>query len=128
MSTQNLVTEFHRVFGCAANDQLGLNNTDLVHCRIALMREELTEVIDAMTSGDLMHTARELADLVYVVYGTAVALGIDLDEAVREVHRANMSKLGTDGRPLLRADGKVLKGPHFRAPDVSSAVRRAVTR
>lgn len=86
------------------------------------LREELAEVIDAIDHGKPHHLARELADLVYVAYGTAITPGIDLDIAIREVHRANMSKLGADGRPITRADGKVLKGPHFTPPDMTTAV------
>jgi NTP pyrophosphatase (non-canonical NTP hydrolase) len=96
--------------------------------RKRLLREELAEVIDAIDRGEPHHLARELADLVYVAYGTAITPGIDLDAALREVHRANMSKLGTDGRPITRADGKVLKGPHFTPPDMTAAVTRGAVR
>ena len=68
--------------------------------------------------GRLAELARELADVVYVAYGTAITHGIDLDAVIAEVHRANMSKLDVDGRPVVR-DGKVQKGPNFRPPDLS---------
>lgn len=58
-----------------------------------------------------------------MAYGTALVHGIDLDAVIAEIHRANMTKLGPDGRPLLRADGKVLKGEHYRAPDVAGVLR-----
>lgn len=90
--------------------------------RRKLHDEEHAELADALASGDRHAIAQELADVVYVAFGTALAYGIDLDAAVREVHRANMSKLGDDGRPVLRDDGKVLKGPHYRAPDMREAV------
>lgn len=57
--------------------------------------------------------AKELADLLYVTYGTADTLGIPLADVFEEVHRSNMSKLGLDGRPVRRSDGKVLKGPNY---------------
>jgi predicted HAD superfamily Cof-like phosphohydrolase len=61
---------------------------------------------------------------VYVAYGTALVHGIDLDAVIAEIHRANMTKLGPDGGVTRRADGKVLKGEHYRAPDVSEVLRR----
>lgn len=79
---------------------------------------------EAVSSGDLAAVLRELADVVYVAYGTALTYGVDLDAAVAEVHRANMTKLGPDGRPVVR-DGKVLKGPAFRPPDVRFLVEKA---
>lgn len=63
--------------------------------------------------------AKELADLLYVTYGTADIYGIDLDSVFEEVHRSNMSKLGEDGKPVYREDGKVLKGPNYHEPDLS---------
>lgn len=90
--------------------------------RKRLLREELEEVIQALDSGDILNLAQELADLVYVAYGTAFVPGIDLDAAVAEVHRANMSKLGPDGQFEERPDGKILKGRHYRPPDMRVAV------
>jgi predicted HAD superfamily Cof-like phosphohydrolase len=67
--------------------------------------------------------AKELADGVYVLYGCALSLGIDLDEAVRRVHDSNMSKLGPDGLPIYREDGKVLKGPNYFEPDMTGVAQ-----
>ena len=67
--------------------------------------------------------AKELADILYVCYWTAAKIGIDVNEAFRRVHASNMSKLGPDGKPVKREDGKVLKGPHYHAPDLSRVVR-----
>ena len=121
MGAQDQVAEFHRAFGCAVNG----DDTDKVReLRANLVEEEAEETVQALRSGDsLLTIARELADLIYVAYGTAISLGIDLDAAITEVHRANMSKLGTDGKPVLRDDGKVLKGPNFIRPDMSSVLR-----
>ena len=71
---------------------------------------------------DAFSVAEAVADIVYVVYGTALTYGIDLDPVLREVHRANMSKLGADGKPLLRQDGKVLKSDRYRPPDIAPIV------
>ena len=65
------------------------------------------------------HALKELADLVYVCYQYAENMGWFLDEALDRVHKSNMSKLGEDGKPIYREDGKVLKGPNYKAPDLS---------
>ena len=67
--------------------------------------------------------AKELTDILYVCYWTAAKIGIDVNEAFRRVHASNMSKLGPDGEPVKREDGKVLKGPGYHAPDLSDIVR-----
>ena len=67
--------------------------------------------------------AKELTDILYVCYWTAAKIGIDVNEAFRRVHASNMSKLGPDGKPVKREDGKVLTGPGYHAPDLSDIVR-----
>ena len=116
---QEMVREFHEVFGVAIGQA---PTRDIRTLRARLIAEEANEATAALGCSGLGSIAQELADLVYVTYGTAVSLGIDLDAAVAEVHRANMSKLDPDGRPLLRSDGKVLKGPNYRPPDMRSAL------
>lgn len=94
--------------------------------RMSLMKEELKEVEQAwneeVAEGYEEAVVKELVDLLYVTYGTLVFLGVDADEAFRRVHESNMSKVGDDGRPVYRADGKVLKGPNYKAPDLSDLV------
>lgn len=68
---------------------------------------------------DISKLAKELADLLYVVYGTADVYGIPMDDVFREVHESNMSKLDDNGKVLRRDDGKVLKGPNYRPPDIA---------
>lgn len=101
-------------------------DTNALWLRPTLHREEHDELMDALeafgTGGaevDRMEVARELADVVYVAYGTALLAGIDLDAALREVHRANMQKVREGVR---RSDGKILKGPNFKPPDMTRAV------
>ena len=89
-----------------------------------LIEEEKKELFDefAKTSPEnvnLVNVAKELADLLYVVYGTAAAYGIPIDDVYREVHKSNMSKLGEDGKPIYREDGKVLKGPNYKPADLN---------
>lgn len=96
--------------------------------RLELITEEYTEVFDILETVfperiNRKHLAQELADLLYVIYGTALVYNIDLDIALQQVHGSNMSKLGEDGRPIKRNDGKILKGPNYFEPDMSHAVR-----
>lgn len=81
-------------------------------------REELTKLIHKPPRSSRADLAKELADLLYVVYGTGSALGLDLDEALRRVHESNMSKL-VNGKVQKDAGGKVLKGPNYQPPDLS---------
>lgn len=118
-TVQEMVAEFHEVYGCAIGAPWSPGLSEL---RVCLITEECRETVHAIQTRDLAGIAQELADLAYVVYGTAVSLGIDLDAAISEVHRANMSKLGFDGRPILREDGKVLKGPAYVPPDMSMTI------
>lgn len=119
------VRDFHRAFGLTAHDRPTLVPAELAELRQRLLDEEVAEVGEAVAAGDLAGLAHELADVVYVAYGTALTYGIDLDAVIAEVHRANMSKLGADGKPLYRADGKVAKGPDYRPPDVAGLLARA---
>lgn len=171
---QDQVTEFHRAFGCAVNAHW---TVDLAGLRARLVAEECAELETALGAGDRAGIARELADLAYVVIGTAVTFGVTacharvvagtdfeslrtecrdlcsllavgnwssiavgisrtlravygvalqqgvrLNDAISAVHAANMSKLGPDSEPILREDGKVLKGPDYRPPDMASAL------
>jgi predicted HAD superfamily Cof-like phosphohydrolase len=96
--------------------------SDQALLRQALIEEEVGELADAVRAGDVVGVADALADIVYVAYGTAHVYGIDLDAVLDEVHASNMTKLGADGRPVRRADGKVLKGPHYRPPDIAAVL------
>lgn len=119
MNPYNMVLQFHQVFGCAINDPTRTHN----EMRARLIEEEAAEVAEALRLGDLKKIAKELADLYYVTQGAAITLGIDLERAVELVHRSNMSKLASDGKPIVRDDGKILKGPNYFEPDMTSAVR-----
>jgi predicted HAD superfamily Cof-like phosphohydrolase len=121
-STHDKVAEFHRVFGHAINQPW---SPELVLFRLDLLDEECEECAAALLSGNLTDIAQELSDLVYVAYGTAISLGIDLDAAVAEVHRANMAKLDSAGQPIYRADGKVIKPAGWTPPDMTAAVNGA---
>ncbi|MFE4049265.1 hypothetical protein [Streptomyces sp. YIM B13518] len=123
-SPADLVREFHRAFGLDARDTPSEVSPELAAHRGELLAEEAREVGEVAVTGPLDRLAHELADVVYVAYGTALVHGIDLDAVIAEVHRSNMTKLGPDGQVGRRADGKVLKGDHYEAPDVSAVLRR----
>jgi len=114
----DMVREFTYSMGQPLDEKHGFSRK-LEDMRWALIKEEFAEVRDAVGYADIL---KELADLVYVTYGYAATYGWDLDEAVRRVHKSNMSKLGVDGRPLQRPDGKVLKGPNYKKPDLTDLV------
>ena len=102
---QHMVTDFHHAFDAVHAAVPTVADPTTRALRLTLMTEELHEVDEAMTQNDLPAIAKELADLLYVVYGTAVSYGIDLGPVFREVHRSNMTKVGG----TRRADGKWIK-------------------
>lgn len=114
-----MVLEFHTAFRLPVSPVPTVEvPLELVQLRGDLLDEELDELASAILVRDIVATADALADAVYVLFGTAWTFGIDLDAVLAEVHRSNMSKLGRDGRPILRPDGKVMKGPDYRSPDL----------
>lgn len=109
MDPQSMVEEFHRKFGIAIGHTPNLPDEGTKQLRMKLMQEEFDELKEAMVTQDLTGVAKELADLLYVVYGTAVAYGMDMEPVFREVHRSNLSKVGGH----KRADGKWVKPPTY---------------
>jgi predicted HAD superfamily Cof-like phosphohydrolase len=114
------VGRFHEAFGLPRVSRPTIDiPAGLAKLRVDLLVEEVGEFADATTARDLVGIADALADIIYVAYGAAVTYGIDLDAALREVHRSNMSKLDEHGKPVYRADGKVLKSALYTPPDIS---------
>ncbi|GAA3836229.1 pyrophosphohydrolase domain-containing protein [Streptomyces chiangmaiensis] len=122
-SPASLVREFHLAFGLDVRTVPTEVSPELAAHRGELLAEEAVEVAEVSVTGPLDRLAHEPADLVYIAYGTALVHGIDLDAVIAEIHRANMTKIGPDGTVSRRTDGKVLKGDHYRAPDVSAVLR-----
>lgn len=118
MGVQQLVTEFHQAFELPIGSTPALLDGDRTGLRYELIREELEELAEAQNETDIVGIADALADLAYVVFGAAVEYGIDLDAVIAEVHRSNMTKLGLDGKPVYRADGKVMKGVGYEPPEI----------
>ncbi|MBA2484522.1 MAG: hypothetical protein H0V35_00200 [Nitrospira sp.] len=102
---QAMVEEFHRKFEIAVSDRPLLPEEAIRLLRVRLIQEEFDELKEAMATQDLAGVAKELADLLYVVYGTAVSYGVHMDPVFREVHRSNLSKVGG----FKRDDGKWVK-------------------
>lgn len=134
-SVFDMLEEFHRTYGAAINiDIRSEKGIKLKELRESLIVEESQEVCSELFPVDYIPTDRgkleveavvniqkltkELADLMYVTIGTAVTFGLPLEEVFAEVHKSNMSKLGEDGKPVYREDGKVLKGPNYKEPDL----------
>ena len=82
--------------------------------------EEVREYLEGEENEDIENVAKELADIIYIVCGTAVSYGIPLDKVFEAVHRSNMAKLGPDGKPRRREDGKILKPEGWTPPDIKS--------
>lgn len=126
MTSFEQVGEFHRAFGVPALDVPAIPDQARIDLRFEIIREELRELIEAIERRDMVAIADGLGDLRYVVDGTAHEFGIPLDKVSDAIHRANMSKLGADGKPIYREDGKVLKGPNFVPPEKEiAAILRA---
>lgn len=133
LSNFDKVREFHHAMDM--NSGVWPPSKEEVALRTDLILEEWDEVCNELYPQELIPAglnkpvwvdvalnkqklAKELADLLYVVYGTADSFGIPIDEVFAEVHASNMSKL-VDGKPVKREDGKVLKGPNYKPPDLS---------
>ena len=112
------VGEFMSTFGQTVRTKptLPIKLPQVSRLRVELIEEELQELRKALEDNDVIEVADALTDLLYVVYGSGHAFGIDLDQCFEEVHASNMSKLGEDGQPIFREDGKVLKGPNYFKP------------
>ena len=114
--------EFHTTYGAAASNVPTIVDDETFELRKKLIEEEYKEFLEGHENRDIVEVADALADLAYVVIGTAVSYGIPLDVVFDEVHRSNMSKLGEDGKPIYREDGKVLKGPNYFKPNIKSII------
>ena len=139
-----LVRRFHHVYGLPIQTDGASLERESLDMRMSLIAEEFSELVGAVYgqaaraeiessyrravaaddgTRDTVETADALADLIYVIYGMALETGIDLASVLAEVQRSNMSKLGADGKPVYREDGKVLKGPDYFPPNVEAVLR-----
>ena len=119
------VHEFHSAFGLGINNEPVANiGEDRNLLRFNLMKEENEEYFEAANNGDLVEVADALGDMLYILCGTIIEHGMQykIDEVFNEIQRSNMSKLGEDGKPIYREDGKVLKGPNYFKPNIAKII------
>ena len=122
MSNFTDVKTFMETFGQMVRTKPQFPDEKTMELRYDLIKEELNELELAMKTKNLKEVADALADILYVTYGAGYAYGIDLDKCFKEVQRANMSKLGNDGKPIYNDKGKVMKGPNYLAPNLKQFV------
>lgn len=119
------VAAFHTAFkiGYAKSPKASLGEQKNT-LRYNLMDEENKEYLEAAQNNDLVEVADALGDMLYILCGTIIEHGLQdkIEEVFNEIQRSNMSKLGADGAPIYRADGKVLKGPNYFRPDLKSII------
>ena len=122
MSNFNSVKKFMLTFGQEIKNKAAFPNDKIVRLRYELILEELNALKEAISQNDIKEVADALTDILYVTYGAGHAFGIDLDKCFDEVQNSNMSKLGSDGKPIYNEQGKVMKGPNYFKPDLTRFV------
>lgn len=122
MSNFDNVKKFMKTFGQEVKEKAEFPSHKIISLRYELIKEELTELEEAINKKDIKEVADALTDILYVTYGAGHAFGINLDKCFDEVQKSNMSKLGLDGKPIFNDKGKVLKGPNYFKPDLKRFV------
>ncbi len=122
MSNFESVKTFMKTFGQEVKENAEFPNDKITSLRYDLISEELTELKEAIDKKDIKEVADALTDILYVTYGAGHAFGINLDKCFNEVQRSNMSKLGSDGKPIYNDKGKVMKGPNYFKPNLGKFV------
>ena len=113
---------FMSTFGQEVKKKSELSSEKINLLRLSLIQEELDELIKSIKENDILEVADALTDILYVTYGAGHAFGIDLDKCFQEVQDSNMSKLGSDGKPIYNEKGKVMKGPNYFKPDLGKYI------
>ena len=122
MSNFEDVKKFMVTFSQVVRTKPQFPDDKTMQLRFDLIKEELNELEHAMKTKNLKEIADALTDILYVTYGAGYAYGINLDMCFKEVQRANMSKLGNDGKPIYNEKGKVMKGPNYSEPNLKRFV------
>ena len=122
MTNFESVKKFMQTFGQEVRTNASFPNDKIIDLRIDLIREELSELKEAVEKKDIKEVADALTDILYVTYGAGHAFGINLDKCFEEVQNSNMSKLGSDGKPIYNEHGKVMKGPDYFKPNLNKFV------
>ena len=115
---------FMKTFGQDVKTTSELAEHKINKLRVRLIEEELDELKAAIKDNDIKEVADALTDILYVTYGAGHAFGINLDKCFEEVQNSNMSKLGSDGKPIYNDSGKVMKGPNYFKPDLSKFINK----
>jgi len=120
-----LVELFHNIFGHNVSKKPQLIHRDKFFLRHDLMKEENDEYIEACDNEDLVEVADALGDMLYILCGTILEHGMQykIEEVFDEIQSSNMSKLGADGKPILRVDGKILKGKNYHQPNIKAILK-----
>ena len=122
MTNFESVRKFMETFGQEIKEKAQFPNEKISSLRHDLIKEELDELKEAMNNNDIKEVADALTDILYVTYGAGHAFGINLDKCFEEVQNSNMSKLGSDGKPIYNDKGKVMKGPNYFKPNLNKFV------
>ena len=122
MTNFEKVKKFMQTFGQEIKENAEFPSERITKLRTDLIEEELSELRIAITNKNIKEVADALTDILYVTYGAGHSFGINLDDCFNEVQRSNMSKLGSDGKPIYNESGKVMKGPNYFKPDLSKFV------
>ncbi|WP_010134202.1 pyrophosphohydrolase domain-containing protein [Ochrovirga pacifica] len=121
------VQEFHTAYKLGyKKEPIAAIGNDKIDLRYNLMDEENKEYLEAAKKGDLVEVADALGDMLYILCGTIIEHGMQdkIEEVFNEIQRSNMSKLGEDGEPIYREDGKVLKGPNYFKPNIADILEK----
>ena len=122
MSNFSKVGIFMKTFGQEVKNKPSFSTDKINKLRLDLIKEELSELTEAMNNKDLLEVADALTDILYVTYGAGHAFGINLDKCFEEVQNSNMSKLDDNGKPIYNEHGKVMKGPNYFKPDLTKFI------
>ena len=122
MTNFKSVKKFMETFGQEIKEKASFPDDKITSLRYDLIKEELSELKEAMDNKDIKEVADALTDILYVTYGAGHAFGIDLDKCFEEVQNSKMSKLDKNGKPIYNEFGKVMKGPNYFKPNLSKFV------
>ena len=117
---------FHTSFGLVVSSEIkGTLGEGKNLLRFNLMKEENEEYLEAVQNNDVVEIADALGDMLYILCGTILEHGLQhkIEEVFDEIQRSNMSKLGEDGKPIYREDGKVMKGPNYFKPNFEEILK-----
>lgn len=121
------VQKFHKAFKLGYKESpVAKLSEQKLQLRFDLMQEENEEYLEAARNNDLVEVADALGDMLYILCGTIIEHGMQdkIEEVFNEIQRSNMSKLGADGKPIYREDGKVMKGPNYFKPDIATILKK----